>query len=218
MTIVQADVGNEWEYNASGAILPGGTMKLDHLNFAGPPIDDPDVLDQLPKGLRALLEETNGFVQYHGGLHVRGACKTPAWHSLREAWLGTRAFHRLYPDVDSGDIPFAEDYLGDQFLLRDGAVWRLYGETGEVEDLEMNFKEFLENVEDDPGEHLGLHNLLQYQRKGGHLQPGQLLSADPPFCTEEADDGVTLTAVSCEERYRFLAEFAAKTRDANLDE
>jgi hypothetical protein len=193
-------------------------MTLDHVNYTGPAIDDTDLLDQLPKGLRALLEQTNGFIQYHGGLHLRGACKAPAWHSLREAWLGPNAFQRHYPEVEPEDIPFAEDYLGDQFLLRDGAVWRLYGETGEVEDLEMSFKEFMENVEDDPGEHLGLHNLLQFQRKGGHLQPGQLLSADPPFCTEEAEDGVKLTAVPTAERHRFLAEFAAKMRDLTDDQ
>ncbi len=189
-------------------------MKLDHLNYTGPPIDDPDLLDQLPKGLATLLRQTNGFIQYHGGLHVRGACKAPAWHSLREAWLGKNAFHRLYPDVKPDDIPFAEDYLGDQFLLRGSEVWQLYAETGEVEALEETFKEFMQNVEEDPGEELGLHSLLQFQRDGGHLLPGQLLSALPPFCTDEADDGVTLKAVSCEERHRFLAEFAAKLRDA----
>jgi hypothetical protein len=89
----------------------------------------------------------------------------------------------------------------------------LYGETGEVEALEATFAEFMQNVEDDPGEHLGLHPLLQFQRDGGHLAPGQLLAAYPPFCTEEADDGVTVSAVSTAERRRFLAEFAAKIRD-----
>jgi hypothetical protein len=188
-------------------------MDLHHLNYTGPAIDDPDLLEQLPKGLADLLRQTNGFIQYHGGLHVRGICKEPTWHSLREAWLGPNAFHRLYPEVRKDDIPFAEDYLGDQFFLRGGAVWRLYGETGEMEDLEMSFKEFMDSVEDDPGEHLGLHNLLRFQREGGHLQPGQLLSAYPPFCTEEAEDGQSLAAVPTEERHRFLAEFAAKIRD-----
>lgn len=188
-------------------------MKLDHLNFTGPPIDDPDVLDRLPKALAELLRQTNGFIQYHGGLHVRGACKAPAWHSLREAWFGPNAFHRLYPEVKKDDVPFAEDCLGDQFLLRGSEVWQLYAETGEVESFELSFKEFMKEVEEDPGEHLGLHPLLEFQRNGGHLQPGQLLSALPPFCTEEADDGQELKAVSSEERYRFLAEFAAKMRD-----
>ncbi len=188
-------------------------MKHDHVTFTGPVIDDSEVLARLPKGLAEHLQQTNGYVHYHGGFHMRGACLAPAWHSLRDAWLGENAFHRLYPEVKPDDIPFAEDCLGDQFLLRAGDVWQLYCETGEVEALEVNFKQFMEEVVDDPGEHLGLHPLLQFQREGGHLQPGQLLSALPPFCTEEAEDGVTVSAVTTAERRRFLAEFAAKMRD-----
>lgn len=188
-------------------------MKLNQLNYSGPTIDDPEVMAMLPKSLAELLQQVNGFIQYHGGLHVRGACLEPAWHSLRDAWLGANAFHRLYANVKPDDVPFAEDCLGDQFLLRGSEVWQLYGETGEVESLEESFDEFMQNAEDDPGEHLGLHPLLQFQRDGGHLEPGQLLSAYPPFCTEEAEDGVTVSAVSTDERRRFLAEFAAKFRD-----
>jgi hypothetical protein len=188
-------------------------MKLDHVTFAGPAIDDPALLDQLPKSLANLLEQTNGFIQYHGGLHVRGACKAPAWHSLREAWLGADAFHRHYSELTPDDIPFGEDCLGDQFYLREGIVWRLFAETGETETLEVNFSQFMKETQDDPGEELGLQPLLQFQRDGGKLQPGQLLSAYPPFCTEKAVDGVTVSAVSCEERHRFLADFASKLRD-----
>lgn len=191
----------------------GFPMKLEHVNYSGPAIDDPEVMTDLPKGLADLLQQMNGFIQFHGGLHLRGACLEPAWHSLRDAWMGENAFHRLYPDVKPTDIPFAEDSLGDQFLLRNGEVWQLYAETGEMESLEVSFKEFMQDVEDDPGEHLGLHPLLQFQREGGKLQPGQLLAAWPPFCLEESEDGVTLKAVSSSERRRFLADFAAKIRD-----
>ncbi|HZZ77728.1 MAG TPA: hypothetical protein VFE62_04360 [Gemmataceae bacterium] len=188
-------------------------MKIEHLTFSGPAIDDPEMLAKVPKELADILGQVNGFVQFHGGLHVRGACLAPAWHSLRDAWIGTNAFHQLYPDVEPDDVPFAEDCMGDQFLLRDGMVWHLLAETGEMESLESTFKEFFQNVEEDPGEHLGLHPLLQYQREGGHLQPGQLLAAYPPFCLEEAEDGVTLRALPSEERRRFLAEFAKYMRD-----
>jgi hypothetical protein len=192
-------------------------MKLDHVSFTGPAIDDPEVLDQLPKELADLLQQYNGFIQFHGGLHVRGACLAPAWHSLREAWLGDSAFHRLYPEVLPDDVPFAEDFLGDQFFLRGGDVWRLYAETGEMESLEETFKVFMENVQEDPGEELGLHALLQFQREGGKLLPGQLLAAYPPFCTEESANGVTVSPVNSDERRRFLAEFAAKIRQLPVD-
>ena len=189
-------------------------MKLETVTFTGPAIDDADTFARLPKGLANLLQQSNGFVQFHGGLHVRGACLAPAWHSLRDAWLGDDAFQHLYPDVSPNDIPFAEDCMGDQFLLRDGMVWRLYGETGELEPLEATFKEFFDNVQEDPGEHLGLHPLLQFQREGGNLQPGQLLSAVPPFCLEQSEDGVSLSAVPSLDRRRFLADLARQMREA----
>jgi hypothetical protein len=192
-------------------------MKLDHVTFTGPAIDDPELLAKLPKGLATLLEQTNGFIQFHGGLHVRGACLAPSWHSVREAWLGENAFHELYPEVTPDDVPFGEDSLGDQFLLREGTVWRLFAETGEMESLEMTFSQFMQSVQNDPIEELGLQPLMQFQEDGENLEPGQLLSAHPPFCTEEAEEGVTVSAVSSDERHRFLAEFAAKLRELPED-
>ena len=188
-------------------------MKLDHVTFTGPAIDDHDLLDKLPKALAGVLRETNGFIQYHGGLHVRGACHAPAWHSLRDAWIGDDAFHQHYPEMTPEDIPFGEDSLGDQFFLREGIVWRLFAETGEIESLEMNFSQFMESVQKDPIEELALQPLMQFQEDGGDLEPGQLLAAFPPYCTEEAEEGVTLAAIPSAERHSFLAEFAAKIRD-----
>ena len=187
--------------------------KTDHVTYTGPAIDDPEVLAKLPKTLATLLQQTNGFVHYHGGLHVRGACLAPTWHSLRDAWSGPNAFHKLYPEVKPDDVPFAEDCMGDQFFLRGNEVWRLYAETGEMESLEASFKQFMQDVEDDPGEHLGLHPLLKFQREKKHLQPDQLLAAWPPFCVEEAEAGQTFSAVPAEERHKSLAELAAKIRD-----
>lgn len=188
-------------------------MQLAHMTFVGPALDDAELLARLPPNLRGLLEQVNGFIQYHGGLHVRGACRGPAWHSLRDAWLGENAFHRLYPDVRDDDIPFAEDCMGDQFLLRGGQVWRLAAETGELEFQAGALADFLHAAQEDPVEFLTIQPLLQFQQDGGNLAPGQLLAAFPPFCTQQAADGVTLAAVPAEERRRFLAEFASQIHD-----
>jgi hypothetical protein len=191
---------------------------MEHVTFRGPAIDDRDILAKLPRGLTDLLAQVNGYVQFHGGLHVRGACLEPAWHGLRDAWKGEHAFHRLYPDVSPQDIPFAEDALGDQFLLRDGEVWRLFAETGEVESLDVSFAQFFKEVEADAVEFLSLEPLLQFQQEGGDLEPGQLLSAYPPFCTEESENGVSLSAVPSLERRLFLAEFASRMRETPEDD
>jgi hypothetical protein len=189
-------------------------MELDHITFVGPPIDDREILAKLPDDLTGLLEQLNGFIQFHGGLHVRGACREPAWHALRDAWVGERAFHSLYPAVRVGDIPFAEDCMGDQFMLRDRRVVRLAAETGEVQPLELGLAEFFSSVQADPIEFLSLHPLLQFQREGRVLAPGQLLGAYPPFCITPPDGGVHLAPISVDEGRRFLAYFAAQIRDA----
>jgi hypothetical protein len=188
-------------------------VELKHVTFTGPPLDDEEMLARLSANHAGLLRQINGFIQFEGGLHVRGACREPAWHSLRDAWEGEAAFYRLYPEVRPEDVPFAEDCLGDQFLLRDGRVWQLAAETGEIESLEVGLGGFFEAVQADPVEYLSLHPLLQFQREGGRLEAGQLLAAFPPFCTKESADGVSLRAISADERRRFLADLAAQLRD-----
>ncbi|QEH35273.1 hypothetical protein OJF2_38210 [Aquisphaera giovannonii] len=191
----------------------GPDLELNDVSFVGPPPDDDEVLERLPAELAGLLRQVNGFIQFGGGLHVRGACLGPPWHSLRDAWDGEHAFHRHYPNVRPGDVPFAEDCLGDQFLLRDGAVLRLRAETGELEAKGQDLFGFLRAAQADPRGSLSLEPLIRFEREGGELEPGQLLAAYPPFCTSEAADGVRLAAVPADERRRSLAVLAARIRD-----
>ena len=192
-------------------------MQLEHVTFTGPPLDDPALLELLPSNLAGLLKQINGFIQFHGGLHLRGACIEPGWHSLRNAWQGETAFWRLYTEVRQSDIPFAEDCMGDQFLLRDLVVHKLAAETGEVMSLGHGLREFFVNIAADPVEYLSLHPLLMYQQNGGQLMPGQLLVAYPPFCTKESANGVSLTAIATDEQRQFLADLAAKLRNIPKD-
>jgi hypothetical protein len=181
--------------------------------YVGPPIDDAEQLAVLPEPLASVLRQVNGFVRYQGGLHVRGACIAPAWHALRVASIGPRAFHELYWDVRPSDIPFAEDCMGDQFLLRDDVVLRLSAETGGLESLAMGVVEFFSKAEDDPLEFLQMHPLMQFQAEGGRLAPGELLGAFPPFFVQQAGEGVSLRAIPTEERRGFLADVARQVRD-----
>jgi hypothetical protein len=141
--------------------------------FTGPPIDDQQILAFLPATLRALLLRANGYIAYHGGLHVRGACVRPEWHSLRAAWFGDEAIHRLFPAVADDDIPFAEDALGDQFILRAGVVNRLDAENGTIESLGVDLVEFDRRVRADPIGYLHLQPLERFRAEGGVLEPGQ---------------------------------------------
>ena len=184
-------------------------LELTHVDFRGPAAPDPALLAALPDDLRTLLEQVNGFIQFGGGLHVRGVCDEPVWHTLSIVWVGDHAFHRRYAAVRKADVPFAQDCMGDQFLLRDGKVVRLYAETGELSELGVGLFEFLAKAQADPEKFLNLQPLVQFHSEGGRLEPGQLLSVYPPFCCTESGNGpVSLRAVAVLDRLGFLADFA----------
>jgi hypothetical protein len=181
--------------------------------YLGPPINDSEILEALPPELFNLLRRANGYVAYHGGLHVRGACREPEWHSLRAAWYGPLAVHRLFPAVHVKDIPFGEDALGNQFVLREGMVHRLDAETGELDSLEVDLSNFDAATRADPIGYLALQPLERFRAEGGMLEPGQLLSVYPPYVFRESGDGASFRAIAGADRLGFLSELAAALRD-----
>jgi len=181
----------------------------DELQFEPPSLDDPEILARAPEALAELLRETNGAWLHGGGLHVRGACTAPSWHSLRLAWEGELALHTLYPEVRNDDVPFAQDCVGDQFLLRDGIVHVLEAETGRLEATEVGLREFLIAAERDPGEFLALQPLQTLREQGGALRPGQLILVYPPFCMA-SEEPATLEVMPAAEVLRLHARLARK--------
>lgn len=182
-----------------------------HITFRGAPVDDPEMMSRLPADFRQLLTEVNGFIMFDGGLHIRGACLEPDWNSLRKVSEGELALPDLYTRVQYEDIPFGEDCLGDQFLLRDGIVHRLAAETGELSSLNVGLFAFLDEAQKDPVNYLNLQPLLKFQQEQGRsIKPGELLDAYPMFCMAEAANGVDLKAVPASQRISFLAHVAAQ--------
>lgn len=185
-------------------------MLLNNVTFRGPKIDDEPLLDNLPENLASLLGTINGFILCGGGLHFRGACVEPEWHSLRAAWQGPEALHTLYDSVEPLDIPFAQDCVGDQFLLRGSKVLALSAETGELGEKAEGLASFLEAASADPEGFLAMEPLLALQSQGKQLAPGELIHAYPPFCTQQAAQGVSLKAIPAREVIGFHAELASK--------
>jgi hypothetical protein len=184
-------------------------MQLESVTFVGPALEpDPELFGALPSNLRSLLEQLNGFILYEGGLHVRGVCKNPEWHGLRTVMYGESALHRLYPALRTTDVPFAQDCVADQYVLRDRIVSKLEAETGTLLPLALTLPAFFEAIQANPIEFLGMQPLLRHEQESGALQPGQVLHVYPPFCTREAADGVSLKAVPVAEAIAFLADFA----------
>ena len=186
-------------------------LQLASISYQGPPFSEASVVvPRLPPVLAALLRDVNGFVQFGGGLHVRGICAAPTWHSLEEVWLGRLAIHRHYPAVLESDVPFAQDCVADQFFLRSDVVFKLFAETGEIESLDLGLLEFLRSAQDDPAIYLDMQPLLELQRLGGRLVPGEVVHVYPPFCTAESAEGVSVRAVPIPEALSFLADFASQ--------
>lgn len=183
-------------------------MEWPETTFTGPAADDPGTLGLLPAALREILEETNGCVAFRGGLHLRGICSEPLWHSLEFAWKGDGALHRLYPSVRAEDIPFAQDCVGDQFLLRNGTVHRLEAETGEQENLDIDLPTFLERAKEDPEGFLGMYPLLKLEREGGKLISGEVIEVSPPFCQQDSDERTRFHPVPVLEHLKTMAEYA----------
>ena len=183
-------------------------MELTNVTYQGGAISDLETFARLPEYLKGVLSSLNGFIQFGGGLHVRGAVKSPKWHSIGEVWGGELALSKLYASVLESDVPFAQDCVGDQFLLRDGEVWRLSGECGDIENLELDLVSFLEAAMAAPIDFLGMQPLIRLQHEGTSLEAGQLIHAYPPFCTNEAANGVSLRAIPALELIGFHADFA----------
>jgi len=181
-------------------------MNISGITWRGDSVDDVEILHALPPSLVRILSDTNGFILHDGALHVRGACLTPEWHSLRAALRGPTAFHTLYESVHATDIPFAQDQVGDQFLLRDGRVCRLSGETGDIEALADSLDDFFKRAGED------IEGFLNVGM--GHImQPGQLLLAYPPFVFRESSGSASLKPVRAGEVILFHADLARQIRD-----
>jgi hypothetical protein len=171
--------------------------------------EDADLIHELPDEMRAFYMEINGLVAYNGGFQIRQCGTSPSWNSLDDAWKGPNAFHKIYANVKEDDIPFAQDCLGDQYIYRSGSVWHLLTETGELDDLELDFDEFIDEVTEDPVEFLSLYPLLEFLDAGNELEPGELLSPSVPF-TVESDEEYSLTVEPVEKRLKWLAEYYSK--------
>ncbi len=184
-------------------------MKLEHITYQGEGKANFDSLDfEIPRDLKSLLNQINGFIQYHGGLHIRGVCQSPDWHSINEVMNGKFAFYKNYAGIIETDIMFAQDCMGDQYFIRKNIIYKLYSESGDIEFKDDSFNKFMKRSIEDPIDYLELQPLLQFQNDGNNLSPGQVLHATPPFCTQEAENGVHLGAVPISEALLLLPEMA----------
>jgi hypothetical protein len=192
--------------------LPTLGLELPGATYFGPPFDDMGLAEATPQDIFAVLIDVNGFIAFDGALHVRGISAEPLWHSLASAWKGEGPLHRLFPAILPTDIPFAQDALGNQFVLREGLVSQLEGETGELHPLNLDIQDWLASLIKSPDDFLPLAIVERFRVGGKELRPGHLLGVYPPFCAAESAAGVSLRAIPARERIKFLADFATQIR------
>ena len=167
---------------------------------------DTETFDLLPSEMKDFYKEINGLVAFNGGFQIRTCGTAPTWISLDEAWKGKNAFHKTYSKLSPDDIPFAQDCMGDQYVYKAGSVWHLLTETGELDDLELDFDEFIDEVIEDPIEFLALYPLLDFMDSDKELNPGELLVPSIPF-TVETEEDYTMSKEPVEVRLKALAEY-----------
>jgi hypothetical protein len=188
-------------------------MRLRNIIYLGAEITDKETFDKLPTDLQVFLKEQNGLIAFNGGLQINSCSETPDWHSIKYYWTGDKALHKTYDSLTQTDIPFGLDCVGDHFILRDNQVFRLSGETGDLENMEINFSDFLKLSNENPDEFLMLGPLKQFEKGGQRLAPGQLLSVYPFFCMKESANGISVSNVPTKERVEFLKSLYMQLKD-----
>lgn len=194
-------------------------MKLQGITYRQTSIDDWATYKTTPLRFQDFLQQTNGIIAFKGGLHIRGCCHEPAWHSIDHYISSHAAFWKIYPDVLDIDIPFAQDCMGDQFLFRGEKVYKLNLETGQLSFYDYDFYGFLEAVDSNPIDFLGMYPLVQYEMDGKELLPGHLLQAYPPLYLNIPGEIVSLEALPAEDQILFLENLYKQQRTPyTLDE
>jgi hypothetical protein len=178
-------------------------MKFTGVIFENKEITDQAIFDELPAEMQAFYSQMNGIVAYEGGFQVRGCVNDPDWFSLRKIWKGDWNLHETYDEVLPTDIPFAQDGFGDQFLLREGLVYKLHAEYGELEKIGVGFIDFMKLVTEHPVEILLLESFKKLYETGTEIKEGELMNVAPPFVFETKDKR-SFTAIPVRDRLLFL--------------
>ncbi len=185
-------------------------MDFSGITYRGDAINDSHIYDALPRVLQDFYAQINGLVAFDGGLQIHGCVKSPDWFALRHA---IEHVHAHYDTIRSGDIPFAQDCLGDHYVLSDSMVVHLNGETGEIDPLEISFEQFLIQACENPVDFLSLQPLERYKADGGALKPGNLLNVYPPFSMQTDDQEYSLKAIDALEQRNFLTDYYAQIKN-----
>jgi hypothetical protein len=175
---------------------------FNNISYSGPEIDDFETFVLLPDYLKDFFLKKNGFIIRTGFFHIRGCVKEPKWHSLKEIWLGENKLSDLFQSINKNDIPIAQNCLGDQFFLRHNIIHLLKSEYDEIENLRIDFHQFIKEMFELAPEDLDVKKMQNII-----LEPGQLINADPPLVFK-SPIGYSFKAIDAIEQIKNLSKLS----------
>ena len=187
------------------------SLEFKNITYTGGPINDTGTFEILPDYLQQFYLKQNGLICFDGALHIRGCVQNPIFHSLNEFWFGKHALADLFSSITKNDIPFAQDFLGDQYLIRGNEIIHLQSEFDEIENLRISFEEFIARSIQNTNNFLLTEPLRFYLKSNSKLVPGQLLSVFPPYCIETESER-HFGAVDAIEHLHYLSDLARQIK------
>ena len=187
-------------------------MNLSDITYSNKTIEDRETFDVLPNDLKEFYLTCNGMIALQGGIQFRGCVSEPKWNSLYQIWKGTSNLHSIYDSIVEKDIPIAQDAFGDQYIYRYGQIYRLFSESGELDDLDCTLEQFIKEIEKDAINYLSLQQIRDLAVKGIVLKNGEMMNVYPPFIFK-SDTERKYKAVPTQEQIDFLKDLYLQTKD-----
>ena len=192
-------------------------MNLPDIIYENSEITDRETFALMPMELKEFYLDHNGIVAFQGGIQFRGCLTSPIYLSIREIWKGDSNLFETYHEVEEQDIPIAQDAFGDHYLYRDGRIYKLSGETGELDYLHLLFKEFIAEIERNGIEFLIIEPIYDLASTGINLKPDQMMNVYPPFMMKSKRQR-NFRPVSTSEQIAFLKSLYLQTKDLDEDQ
>ncbi len=191
------------------------------LQLASEPLGNP--IERLPEKIRrvagdladpleTLLRTKNGFFAFERALHLFPLGKQTQGYDL-ERWNSQELWRNHYSDLLMDGLCFAEDIFGEQFLIREGQIWRFDPETGEQEEHAADLNEWAYKILDDDQVEVGSLFANDWEYLQGPLDPEKRLIPRQLFVFGGDFDLENLVALDAVKGMQVRAEVAQQIRD-----
>lgn len=166
----------------------------------------------LAEELLELLWARNGFYAFESALHVFPATTSKEVIGL-DRWNSLQGWRSDYGDLSQGCLFFAEDLVGGQFCVVDGAFYKFDPETGDRQLIGHSIAEWASVIlKDDESQTLWPLG-HKWQEKHGPLPTGKRLGPKTPFVLGGHYAPDNLYLVEPEKLMRFYANLARQIHD-----